>query len=518
MEAIPYNVLSSEAYIIYLRKSRADNPNESVEEVLAKHETMLQELAERELGGRIPESCILREVVSGETIDERPRMVELLSLIENPAVRAVLVVEPQRLSRGDLEDCGKVVNAFRYSNTKVMTLQMSYDLQNKMHRKFFEQELMRGNDYLEYTKEILLRGRILSVQKGNYIGNIAPFGYNKVTDEIGPTLEPNENADAVRLVFDMYVNQGKNPLQIGRYLDSIGVKPMNGEIWEKSSIRFMLKNEHYIGKVRFGGHKTEKFYEDGQLVKKRNMPVDSEDIIIAQGRHPAIVPTELFDAAQEIGRRNPRAKIDAPLRNPFAGLLFCSECGHAMYQRQYADGKARARFECRHRKYGCNTRSTYMDDIIEAVVFALENEKLPDLETHLKNDDGNAFVIQQKQLKRMKEELEELQQQENKQYDLLEKGFYTEDKFTQRNKELHVEMDALKSRIYQASQALPKNVDYEKKIVRLKDAIAGMRDDSLSAEEKNKLLKKIIQRIDYEYIGWEGKGKVNYRLHIKLLI
>ena len=84
LKKIPFNVLSSEAYIIYLRKSRADNPDESVEEVLAKHETMLQELAERELGGRIPEKCIYREVVSGETIEERPEINRVLELMTTP--------------------------------------------------------------------------------------------------------------------------------------------------------------------------------------------------------------------------------------------------------------------------------------------------------------------------------------------------------------------------------------------------------------------------------------------------
>ena len=89
LDDIPYNVLSTEAYIIYLRKSRADSPDESVEEVLAKHEQMLQELAERELGGRIPENCIIREIVSGETIEERPGVNKVLALIENPAVKMV---------------------------------------------------------------------------------------------------------------------------------------------------------------------------------------------------------------------------------------------------------------------------------------------------------------------------------------------------------------------------------------------------------------------------------------------
>ena len=67
------NILTADEYIMYLRKSRADNPHESVEEVLEKHESLLQELAERDLGGRIPEHCIFREVVSGETIAERPQ-------------------------------------------------------------------------------------------------------------------------------------------------------------------------------------------------------------------------------------------------------------------------------------------------------------------------------------------------------------------------------------------------------------------------------------------------------------
>lgn len=513
MEKKPYNVLSTEAYIIYLRKSRADNPDESVEEVLAKHETMLQELAEKELGGRIPEHCIFREVVSGETIDERPEMGKVLSAIENPAVKMVLVIEPQRLSRGDLEDCGRVVNAFRYSKTQVMTTMMTYDLTNKMHRKFFEQELMRGNDFLEYTKEILLRGRILSVKKGNYIGNTAPFGYDKKMDDIGPTLEPNENADAVRLAFDMYVNQGMTPLQIARHLDSIGVKPMRGPSWEKCSIRVMLKNEHYAGWVRFGGHKTERFYENGQTIKKRNMPVDPNDVIIAKGRHTALISQELYDAAQSKFKNNPKAKWDAPLSNVLSGLFFCSKCGKAIARHPYK--RARDRYECRNRN-GCGSKSAPVDDVVDAVIYALENEKLPELKTKLKNNDGKSHIIQQKQLEKLRAELVELQEQEENQYELLEKKRYTEEVFERRNKALHVKMDELKSKIYEVSRNIPKEIDYQDKIVKLTDAISGLRNDDITPAAKNKLLRAIIERIDYEFIAHGGKGKTQYKLHIRL--
>lgn len=509
-------VFKCDEVIIYLRKSRADSPTESVEEVLAKHEKMLQEKALKEFGHEIPESAIYREIVSGETLAEREEMQKVLSMIENPNIKAVMVVEPQRLSRGDLEDCGRVVNAFKYTNTQVITLQMTYDLNNKMHRKFFEQELMRGNDYLEYTKEILLRGRIASVQKGNYIGNIPPFGFNKVKDDLGHTLEHNENADAVKLVFEMYVNQDKNYLQIARHLDSIGVKPTNSEIWEKSSISAMLRNPHYIGLVRFGFRKTEKFYENGEIVKKRNVKADNEEVIVAKGRHEPIVSEEIFNAAQEKMNNNPRAKFDAPLQNPLAGLLFCHECGHSLFYRK--PFHAKARIECRHRKYGCKTPSVYFYEIIDSVAYALEHEHLPELESKLKNNDGLSANIQKKQLEKLNAELEEMIKQEDKQFELLEKGIYKEEVFVKRNEELHRKMDALKSKIYEVKVSIPKEVNYEEKIVKLKDAIAGLKDDTISVEAKNKVLKSIIERIEYEFIRKDGHKKTVYRLHIFLLL
>lgn len=517
MSKTPYKVLSTEAYIIYLRKSRADNPNESVEEILAKHEVMLQELAERELGGRIPDHCIFREVVSGETIDERPEICKVLNAIENPATVTVLVVEPQRLSRGDLEDCGRIVNAFRYSKTKVMTLQMTYDLNNKMHRKFFEQELMRGNDYLEYTKEILLRGRIASVKKGNYIGNTAPFGFNKIYDKIGPTLEHNDDTEAVRMIFDLYLNKGMTYLQIARYLDSIGIKPAKGEIWEKSSVRNIMRNDHYAGWVHFGYQKTEIHYENGQMIKKRNMPANKEEMIVAKGRHTPIVSQEIFDMANAKMDNNPRAKNDAPLQNILAGLLFCSKCGKALARRPYDRPGTRDRYECRNRN-GCGSKSVPIDELLDAALYALEKEELPELETRLENNDGSARVIQQKQLAKMRKDLEELQEQEVHQYELIEKKIYTEEIFIKRNRALHAEMDALKSKIYEASQVIPKEIDYEMKIVKLKDAIAAMRNPDLPALAKNKMLKSIIKRIDYEFIAHGGKGKTQFKLHIQLLL
>ena len=511
---MPINVLSDEAYIIYLRKSRADNPNESVEEVLEKHEIQLQEFAERELGGRIPEHCIFREVVSGETIAERPEMNKVLAMLENPKLKGVLVVEPQRLSRGDLEDCGKVVNAFRFSKTEVVTLNMTYDLTNKMQRKFFEQELMRGNDFLEYTKEILLRGRIAAVKRGCYIGNIPPFGYNKITDADGDsTLEANEMAPAVLMAFELYVNEGWTYLQIARHFDKLGIKPYRSKVWEKTSIRAILKNRHYIGLVVFGKYRSEKKFENGQLVN-HSVRQAEEEVIVAKGKHKAIVPLELFEAAQEKMDNNPRKQPDTPLKNPLAGLIFCKHCGKAMVQHPYKH--AETRIECRNRG-GCNANSAKLREVVEAVAFALEAEHLPELEVKLHNDEGKSAAIQKRQLEKMNKELDELYAKEERQHDLLESGTYSEETFLKRNKALHVQIEEMKSKIFEAKQNLPKEIDYQNKIIKLQDAIDGLRDDTISVEDKNRLLKAIIRRIDYEFIE-RKRRKTYFRLHIHLLL
>lgn len=167
-------------YLIYLRKSRQDDPSQTVEEVLAKHEIQLQDFALTTFGYRIPEDDIYREVVSGETIDDRPMINAVLKRIEDIKIKGVLVIEPQRLTRGDMLDCGTIVHLFRYSNTLIVTPSKNYDLADKFDRKLFEMELSRGSDYLEYTKEILARGRLASARRGNYAHSKPPYGYKRI--------------------------------------------------------------------------------------------------------------------------------------------------------------------------------------------------------------------------------------------------------------------------------------------------------------------------------------------------
>jgi DNA invertase Pin-like site-specific DNA recombinase len=483
-----------EFYIIYLRKSRQDDPRETVEEVLAKHEAMLQEYAQKEFGGKIPESNIYREVVSGESIEDREEIKKVLARIEDPMIRGVLVVEPSRLSRGDLEDCGRLISDFRYTRTQVVTPYMTYDLENKMERKFFQDELLRGRDYLEYTKEILFRGRIASVKRGCYLGTRPPYGYKKVKIGKDHTLEiVEEEAAVVRLIFDMYAKEGITRGIIANRLTEMGIKAPKGEKWGKDTVRFIIRNRHYIGKVVFNRVKATTVIENGEKLIKR-LAQDEEDILVADGLHEPIIDEETWEAAQKLVARHPRTKHAAPLKNPFSTILVCGKCGRSMNLRPYAH--AAERYECRKSNPRCY-KSIVAQEVYDAVLIALEEAELPALKLKVKNDDGNAMKIQQKLLETLEDQLKEFTEQEDKQFELLETGVYTQDVFERRHHTLHAKMEECKSQIYQTKMNMPKAVDYAERVEALENAIAILKDPNATPDEQNKLLRVILEKIEF---------------------
>ena len=500
-------------YLMYLRKSRADNPDESVEEVLSKHEKLLQDYFMRELGHTIPEDCIYREVVSGgENISDREEMRKVLSKIESGNISGVACADPQRLSRGSLTDCDLLIDTFRYSRTLVVTPVMVYDLENKMERRFFQDELMRGRDYLEYVKEVLFRGRYQSAARGNVVCQ-APYGYNKIKIGKDWTLEPNENADIVRMMFNWYAKDCWTPKQIADELNRMMVPPSKGKEWVKESVLVLLKNVHYDGKVVFGQRKQTVVFENGKKVTKR-LKQQPEDTLIVEGKHPAIVDHEIFELAQEriAGRGYMAPKTRRQLSNPFAGLLICPICGYAMTH--HISKRVYVSYNCK--KY-CSKVIKY-STLVNAVKTALLTEHLPELEAKLQNGDGDAIRIQQQIIDRLEKQMAELKKQEAKQYDLLETGIYTSEVFLERNAALRDKMTTCFTQLAEAKQNLPKSVDYAKKVKTLKEAIAALDDDSATVEQKNRLLKAVIKKIEYTSDKNQPKGTNDFKLRIDLNI
>lgn len=497
--------LLPEEIIEYLRKSRSDDPLLTVEEVLEKHETILDEWCDRHLQGKVPEENKYREVVSGETIDDRPEMKAVLKRIESPKIKAVLVVEVQRLSRGDLEDAGRLIKLLRYTNTLVITPQKTYDLRDEYDRDAFERELKRGNEFLEYQKKIMNRGRLLSVSQGNYIGSVPPYGYSKTWVMDGkrkcPTLQINEaEADVVRMIFEMYVLQDMGRESICRKLDALGIKPTNGDHWSAAVVKSMLENVTYLGKVRWNWRKTMKIVEDSEIIETRPRAKVGE-YLIYDGKHDPIISEELFAAAQEKQGRNHRAKAKTKVRNPFAGLIYC-QCGKAMSYRtnnQYATGEKQVRLLCNGQVH-CNTGSCTFDEMMERVCGILEN-CIADFEIRMQNDSGNSVDLHKKLIRQLEKKKQELEAKELAQWEAQADPDPSKRMpqaiFQKLNEKLLKEKDEVQQALCKAYESMPEPVNYEEKIIMFQDALDALRDPEKDAQTQNTLLKLCIERITY---------------------
>lgn len=482
-----------EEILVYLRRSRSDDPALTDEEVLEKHETKLMEWIDRNLDGPIPPENWYREVVSGETISDREEFQTVLKRIESPKIKAVLCVECVRLSRGDLEDCGRIIKLFRYTSTIVITPQRMYDLRDEFDRDGFERELKYGNYYLEYSKTLMRRGKEYAFEKGAYVGSVPPYGYELIRVTVGkkklPTLRIIEDeAKVVRMIFDWYVNEGLGYRGIASRLNDMGIKPQKKDFWCEQSIRKILSNEHYIGKVVYFANKIDHVVQDQVVIKKR-IPV--EDAQVNDGLHDAIVDEDMFQLSQIKRDKNPKIKYGTTMRNPLSSLLYC-ECGHAMTFRYNGNVP---RFECPYQRI-CKNATIDANELLHDIANALQ-KNLDDFSVDVCSSNEEAVRRQEEKITYLEKKLKDL---EHRELALWEK--YTEDNmpksvFDSLRGKYESEKANTESMLQAAIKEMPHRIDYEEMTVRFHAALDALNDDFISAETKNKLLKACIERIDY---------------------
>ena len=492
--------IKPEEILIYLRKSRADDPLLSTEEVLSNHESILDEWAERNLPYPIPIENRFKEVVSGESISDRMEFQRVLKMVESDSIKAVLVKEISRLGRPDKQEIGYISKIFRFTHTMVITPSRTFNIDDEFERKMFEQELEQGNFYLEYNKRILKAGRDLASKKGAYL-NLPPFGYDKHFIYEGrkklSTLAINEEqANIVRMIFEWYIKENIGTQTISNRLNDMGIKPPKINKWKPEAIRDILENPIYIGMIRWNTRKGIYVVVDGEFKKTR--PVNKgDDRILTKGLHDPIITEELFNLAQEKRGRTHRTCNNKHLRNPFASLLFC-ECGKSM---AYRHKKGREpRLVCNEQKY-CSNGSCQVTEIIDLVVPGLK-KAIAEFKVEAKNGDNEKAVKLHEELVRNLEK--KLVDINTKELSLWETQVNTEVSirmpahiFQALSDKLAKEREETEKALDKARKQVVKPINYEMKIVTFQKALDALLDDEATVEEKNQLLKECIEKMTY---------------------
>ena len=518
-------------YLIYLRKSRKDVEAEraGAGETLARHEKELLSLAKNL---KLPIGAIYREIVSGETIADRPEMQKLIGEVASGKWAGVLVMEVERLARGDTKDQGIVAEAFKFGNAKIVTPAKTYDPENEFDEEYFEFGLFMSRREYKTINRRIQRGRIASLLEGKWIASEAPYGYEriKIADAKGYTLRIIlEEAKIVRLIFRLYtvgmanihgVFERLGSFRIANYLNSLGIKPRKGGRWSASSIRDILTNPVYIGMVRWQWRKEVKKYIDGVIVTSRSK---QDDCMLIRGLHEAIVTEDEYYFAQTIRKENVHVAVKAntALQNPLAGLIYCQKCGSLMTRLGPNSRNKYDTLKCPNP--ACDNISAPLELVEQGVITALETWVTEyEMNWSEEPDDADQVLLESlmSAIDNLSRQIDQLTGQLNKTFDLLEQGVYTADIFTERNRSLTGQID----------DATAKKVELEKEYGHQCQRHAAKHDfipmikNVLSvyytlptAADRNNLLKQALEKATYLKTERNKKGaghKANFELAI----
>lgn len=522
----------SDENVIYLRKSRADIEAEQrgEGETLARHERALLDLAGRL---KINVVDIYREVVSGETIAARPVMQRLLSEVESGVWAGVLVMEVERLARGDTIDQGIVAQAFKFSGTKIITPSKTYDPENEFDEEYFEFGLFMSRREYKTINRRLQRGRLASIKEGKYVGSTPPYGYDKVKldRDKGFTLAPNpEQAPIIRMIYELYTRGERLPdgtfQRIGLYkiagrLNSMSIKPKYGDRWTSAVIRDTLRNPIYIGKLRWGWRKTVKRREHGQVVVYR--PRD-DNAPLSDGLHEPLVDQKTFDLAQEYLTANvpPSIREHGVVQNPLAGLVVCGKCGKRMQRRPYLKTGRQDTLICPYKE--CDNVASDLDMVEKRIIDSLRKWLE---EYRISWETGNfgkdhTLDVQKSALKKVEGEIVTLEKQRDSLHDFLEQGIYDTDTFLARSKTISSKLQQAysdKATLNSSLNEAMRRQETQRSIIPKVESLLDVYDSLPSPSAKNAMLKEVLEKVIYtkEVNGrWGDPGDFTIDLYPKI--
>lgn len=486
---------------LYLRKSRFDDESETMEQVLSRHEKLLTDYCKR---NNLIIKKIYREVVSGENIENRPQCQQLLEDVANGLYEGVVVVEIERLSRGNPIDQVEILETFKEAKAKIYTLQKVYDFSsdNDIDEEYFEFGLFMSRREYKTIKRRLVRGKRQAQQDGYFVGGILPYGFDKKRIGKGFVLIPNEQADVVKLIYNKYVYENCNISDIHEYLLQNNIKSAFGNSsWSSSGIRKLMKNKTYAGYIGIG---TADNRDKGTWVV---------------GKHDAIIDIETFEKAQDkMKELDYKKNLSKKLQNPLASILVCSKCGYTM-QRFLDKKNDRSYIYCGTRH--CSTSSTNLLDVEKSVIDELKQE-LHGFNYFIENygdEIEKKKDNRQKEIDLINKEIIKKEKMLNRCCEFLEEGIYTKEKYTQRVNTLDSELATLKSKLKELESS---NIDEKEESIKnaipVLEKVVSNEYWNLTAEERNKLLKSIIEKVEYSKESRNFRNKVESNFELKIFM
>ncbi len=454
--------------------------------------------------------CYSDRGISGKSINNRPELKALLKDVECKKVDMVLVWKLNRISR-KLEDVLTIMNALEKNNVTFKSYSEPFETTThvgrmQMHMMALIGEFERGTISQNVKVSMCAKARA-----GEWCGNRV-LGYDLVPMEGTENnkrrksrLEINqEEAEIIRLIFNEYAS-GKGYKAITNKLNKLGCKTKKGNNFSVASIKDILMNPVYIGKVRYN-------VRQGWSEKhRRNI---NPEPIISDGIHKAIIDKDTWDKVQVMLQ----SKAGKPSRiydgfYPLTGILRCPKCGAGMVisrtTNTLADGtKKRIVYYCcgAWKNKGtsvCNSNTIRVEKANEYVFNKLSSVLSNDDMIRAITDNINKERVKRvspskNELERIDKELETIDKKKRKIFEAYEDDIITREEFLSRKDELNKRAKVLQESKEPLLVALADDVSEEISYEFIKsvlDNFSKLLNSKESREQKKKLLHMIISKI-----------------------
>lgn len=207
--------------------------------------------------------------------------------------------------------------------------------------------------YSDNLSENIRRGLRQKIRRGEWL-SYAPFGY--VNNPKTRNIEPDAiKAKILEKIFADYADGKESVESLRHRLSFYGIVKPNGGLSSKSRIYTTLKNPVYIGKIKY---KNELF----------------------EGKFPAIISTEIFEAVQARLKNNFRPRKSKNKHDFYFTELFkCGECGCSITaQFGKGNGGIYRYYRCSKKKQKCSQGYLQEHQVAEQIQAELKNFILPE--------------------------------------------------------------------------------------------------------------------------------------------
>ncbi|MCT4510010.1 MAG: recombinase family protein [Tepidibacter sp.] len=458
-----------------------------------------------ELKGNIIVREYIDRGISGKNIENRPELKRLLKDLPSGEFDEVVVWKLNRLSRKQL-DLLKIIEEFNKYDIGFRSVTESFDTSTSTGKLMMGFLGILGEFEREQLVENVKMGMTQRAKEGKFNGGVV-LGYKSIrlndNDKQKELIVVEEEAIIVKMIFNMYA-QGKGYKHIASKLNKLGYKTKRGKEFSITSIKTVLLNPIYIGKIRFNR------YVDYSKKRKKGR---QEDFILADGVHEPIIDVDLWEQVQHIfKKRKSKTKRGFTGSYILSGVLKCPACGAPMVSsktvnklkdgtrkeiRYYVCGnyKNKGTSVCRSNGIRASVAEEYVLNRLKEVLN--KEQILKDIVKNINKIKKEKIKPLEEEQNRLNRELKSIDTKKNKLFSLFEEEIISKQNLSDRLKAIEAEEGTIKVHLEELKKELSYNTSGEITYNRIAETMNKFNELLLKVdnEDKKMLIQMIISKI-----------------------